>query len=256
MTADSVLVAHHPRGQSGSICELTLNRPERANSLSASMVRQLTRHFTTEIERGPRAIVFASRGKNFCGGFDFSDLEDETDETLKSRFVDIEFLLQSIYRAPVLTVAMGGGAAFGAGADLFAACDIRLATAETRFRFPGGRFGLVLGARRLAARIGRDEAFSIIASSRIFDAEEALRLGLVTAIVPDARIQSAFPHVPVDMLSNSFCQDLRTAIDGAGGSMEDACDMASLLRSAGSDIKARLAAYREAAQIEKETASV
>jgi len=251
MTANSVLIAHHHGGQSGPISELTLNRPERANSLSAPMVRQLMRHFTSEIERGAAAIVFAGSGKNFCGGFDFSDLEDETDETLRSRFLDIELLLQSIHRAPVPTVAMAGGAAIGAGADIFVACDIRLATPDTRFRFPGGRFGLVLGARRLAVRIGRDEAFSIIASSRTLDAEEALRLGLVTAILPDAKIQSAVHHVSLDTLPASFCQKLRSAIDGPGASKEDACDMASLLRSVGSDIKARLATYRKVAQVNK-----
>jgi len=84
----------------------------------------------------------------------------------------------------------------GAGADLVASCGLRVAAPDASFRLPGLRFGVVLGTRRLASRIGGDKARDILSASRTFDAREALALGFLTrtaaraeweAIVSEAR---------------------------------------------------------------------
>jgi enoyl-CoA hydratase len=106
-------------------------------------------------------------------------LDHQSDGDLLHRFVRIEQLLQALHHAPLTTLALCHGSAFGAGADLVAACDWRVAAPATRFRMPGLRFGVVLGTRRLAALIGADAAHEILSTSRTFEAPEAARLGFV-----------------------------------------------------------------------------
>ncbi|MGA0954084.1 MAG: enoyl-CoA hydratase/isomerase family protein, partial [Burkholderiaceae bacterium] len=123
---------------------------------------------------------------HFCAGFDFSDLQDQTDEILQERFIAIEKMLQALSTAPLLTVACIEGAAFGAGADLAVACRLRMGTGTAKFKFPGSRFGLVLGSRRLGQCAGADRAIEILANNETVLAEQALKDGLLTHCFADA----------------------------------------------------------------------
>jgi enoyl-CoA hydratase/carnithine racemase len=98
------------------------------------------------------------------------------------RFVRLEQLLQAVRHASFATLALAHGAAFGAGADLVAACMHRVAAPHTRFRMPGLRFGVVLGTRRLADLIGTDSARRLLATTPVFDADEARSLGFLTQV--------------------------------------------------------------------------
>jgi enoyl-CoA hydratase/carnithine racemase len=80
------------------------------------------------------------------------------------------------------TVACAKGAAFGAGADLFAACRYRLADPGARFAMPGLQFGLALGTRRFAALVGDAAAYEVLASGAPYDALRAVELGLASRI--------------------------------------------------------------------------
>ena len=128
-------------------------------------------------------LVFRGRGRHFCTGFDLSGLESETDATLRARFVALEGLLQAVWHAPVRTVAVATGRAWGAGADLFASCDVRACTPDATFRFPGTAFGIVLGTRRLVELIGWDRARPLVTEGATHDAAAALAAGLATDIV-------------------------------------------------------------------------
>ena len=86
--------------------------------------------------------------RHFAAGFDLGGLAAETDATLAHRFLRIGLLLERLYAAPYVTVAVAEGAAVGAGADLVLACDHRLVAPAVRLRFPGSAFGVVLGAHR------------------------------------------------------------------------------------------------------------
>lgn len=161
----------------------TLNRPQHGNACSPALVEALDTVVTRAKDEGAQALVLQGTGRHFCTGFDLSSLDCETDDSLLSRFVRIELLLQRIAHAPFLTIAHAHGRTMGAGADLFAACRVRLAQANAMFAFPGGRgFGLVLGTRRLAERVGAESALEWIESGRSVTAEEALRRGLVTSL--------------------------------------------------------------------------
>lgn len=163
----------------GAVTDFVLNRPEKANALDVGLVEALLAAISHAATTGVRLLTLRGEGRHFCAGFDFSDLDQQSDGDLLHRFVRIEQLLQALHHAPMMTLAMCHGSAFGAGADLVAACDWRVAAPATRFRMPGLRFGVVLGTRRLAALIGADAAYEILNSSRVFDASEAARLGFV-----------------------------------------------------------------------------
>ncbi len=166
----------------GALRTLKIERPEKANALDGPTVEALSQA-VADACGAAEPFALASDGKVFCGGFDFSGVEAQSHGDLLKRFVDIEALLQAVAHAPVATFALAGGAAFGAGADLFAACAYRIASPEAKFRFPGFRFGVALGTRRLANLVGTDAARAILLENRTVTADEALKLGLVTHLV-------------------------------------------------------------------------
>jgi enoyl-CoA hydratase/carnithine racemase len=186
------------RKHEGHVTRLTLNRPQKANALSTALVEALIDAVDYAGTDGTRLLILDGAGPHFCAGFDFTHYEDASEGDLALRFIRIEVLLQALFHAPYETMALAHGRTFGAGADLVASCGIRVATSDAAFRMPGLRFGVVLGTRRFAARVGSDRARDILSASRVFDSEEALEAGFLTrvaaqsewdGIVGSARVQ-------------------------------------------------------------------
>lgn len=171
----------------GTVASITLARPERGNALGAEMVEALDRAVDDALAAGARLLVLRGAGRNFCTGLDLGDLETISDGDLALRILRIEMLLQKIHGLPVSTMAVAGGRVFGAGADLFAVCDHRLALEGSGFAFPGPAFGLVLGTGRLAGLVGDGVARRLLLAGETVGAEAALGNGLATAVLaPDA----------------------------------------------------------------------
>jgi enoyl-CoA hydratase/carnithine racemase len=160
-----------------AVTRLRLARPDKANALDAPLVDALLEAVRRAESDGTRLLVIEGEAKNFSAGFDFTGYESASPGDLLLRFVRIEQLLQAVYHAPFATLALAHGRNFGAGADLFLACGIRVAASDATFRMPGLRFGVQLGTRRLAARIGADAARVFLAESRTLDADEVVELG-------------------------------------------------------------------------------
>lgn len=175
--------------RNGTHTSLTLNRPDKANSLAAPLVTALQAAIDAAKADGTTVFTLQGNGGNFCGGFDLSSLDAETDETLIPRLLDLERMLQSIYYAPFATIALIHGGAFGAGFDLATACDYRLATPDARFRMPGWRMGLALGTRRTAQRVGAERAFVFLRDALVINAEQALEQQFITEIADTATWQ-------------------------------------------------------------------
>jgi enoyl-CoA hydratase/carnithine racemase len=230
--------------RAGGVATVWLDRPERANALSADMVDALAASIAAAVaDPGVHTLVFRGRGKHFCTGFDLSDLDSETDATLRSRFVALEGLLQAVWHAPVRTVAFASGRAWGAGADLFASCDIRACAPDATFRFPGTAFGIVLGTRRLVELIGWDRARPFVTEGATADAAAALAVSLATDIVTgDAQEWLAARCSPPVADRTAFA-----TIRAACRPDRRADDMASLDASASRPgLRSRIADYRAA----------
>jgi enoyl-CoA hydratase/carnithine racemase len=231
---------------------MRLDHPATGNSLSSDMVQQLDAAIDSCIGNGTQALLLEGAGSHFCTGFDLSDLDRESDDSLLARFVRVELVLQKLYRAPFVTAALAHGKTWGAGADLVA-CKLRWARADTTFAFPGAGFGLVLGSGRLAELIGAGIAIEWISSGRRIDAQEATACGLVQS-TPDAmhseqalaKLRSMVNRLDADALAQvCIATRTRTAAD-------DNADLARLVRSAANaGVKARIVAYRAALRANK-----
>lgn len=175
MSTRSVLVVD----KGADAWHVTLNRPDKSNALSASLVEALLETVRQAEEANVQLLSLKGEGRNFCAGFDLAGLDSSTDEQLFWRFVRIEQLLQALNHASFTTVAFAQGRSVGAGADLLAACGYRIAESSSTFRMPGMQFGLVLGTGRLVGLIGADRARSVLHRSLTFNGEQALAMGFV-----------------------------------------------------------------------------
>ncbi len=160
--------------------DIVLWRPDRANALSPEMVDSLTATMDGAVERGVRYVIIRGEGKHFCAGF---DLASDEEGVLNLRFMQLERLLSKIAYAPIPTIACVNGAAIGAGADLVAACTFRVGTRDVRLRFPGPRFGVTLGTRRLRRLVGADWACRLLLLQEQVGAVDALGMGLLSQLV-------------------------------------------------------------------------
>jgi enoyl-CoA hydratase len=226
----------------GETTELLLNRPAKANALSAELVERLISAVAVAESDGTRLLVLRGEGANFCAGFDFSGIEQTSDAELLARFTRIELLLQAIYHAPFATLALCHGGTYGAGADLVCACDRRIAAPATVFRMPGFRFGIALGTRRLTQRIGADRACDILGSSRTFQSSEAEQCGFITEIAEPGDwaglIEQAAMRIRLDPASYATMKSLIQPDTREA-------DLAALVRSAGAPgLKERIKAFR------------
>ena len=225
------------------VATLWLARPERGNAMGAEMVAAIDAALDAALAAGARLVILRGRGRNFCTGLDLADLETVTDGELALRIIRIELLLQRIHGLPMTTLAVAGGRVFGAGADLFAACDHRLALPGSSFAFPGPAFGLVLGTGRLAGLVGDGAARRLLLAGAPVQADRALALGLVTDIVEEAAVSAALAAAQ----AAAFRLDAATvaALHGRTRHAADDADLAALARSvARPGLKARIAAYR------------
>lgn len=225
------------------VTRLILNRSDKANALDATFVEEILAAIENAYGDGTRLLIFSGNGSSFSAGFDFTEMESENDATLAIRLIRIETMLQAVHHAPFVTLALAHGGVFGAGADLVCACTRRIAAPKTRFRMPGLGFGVVLGTQRFAERVGPETARSILSETRMFDAEEALRIGFIETILePESwpvAIQSASNAAAVlDRISLRTLHDLTTCDMRA-------VDMMALVRSVTRPgLKERMVRYR------------
>lgn len=238
------------RKHEGHVTRLTLSRAHKANALSAALVESLLDAVEYASTDGTRLLILEGAGDHFCSGFDFTAHQDESDGDLALRFIRIEILLQEIYHAPFETLVFAHGRIFGAGADLVAACSNRVAAPGTTFRMPGLRFGVVLGTRRLAHRVGADQARAVLSASRTFDADEALAMGFVTRVAAGSEWPqlAEAARAESEVLSPNAAAALRrqTVIDSR------AEDMAALALSVSRPgLKERIRRYRESTANQK-----
>ena len=227
----------------GAITTLWLDRPDRGNALGPALVMGLESAIDTALAAGTRLIVLRGRGRNFCTGLDLADLETTSEGGLALRILRIALLLQKINGLPITTMAIAAGRIYGAGADLFAACDHRLALPNASFAFPGPAFGLVLGTGRLARLVGDGPARRLLLAGDAISADQALAIGLATAVLAADGIEAAVEaahHGAVRLDPNTVA-----ALHDRTRSVDDAGDLAALARSvARPGLKERIQAYR------------
>ena len=183
MTETEKQVLFEKRGRVGL---LTLNRPERLNAWSAEMAG-LVREYIAQCNEddGIGAIVITGAGRGFCSGADLRRDRGEDGERPRRPRED-EPIVEFMQRSKPLIAAING-AAVGVGFTLPLACDIRIASENARVSMRFVRIGLTpeLGSTQILPQVaGLANAAEMMLTGRIYDADEALRLGVVNKVVP------------------------------------------------------------------------
>ena len=180
-----------------NICTLTLNRPEKKNSLSPELVERLRSTLEKLAEDDcVRAIILRGAGdKAFCSGFDIGSLptqsKGDVDQRLKS-LDQVESLLQHLANFPYPVIAMLNGFAFGLGCELAMCCDIRIGAEDIRMGMPPARLGLVYpwaGLQRFIQSIGLQSTKELFFTGRTYTGRRIKELGLVDYLVPGDELE-------------------------------------------------------------------
>lgn len=228
--------------QQGTIKHLFLNRPQKRNALSLALADAILLAFEQATHDGTRLIVLQGKGHGFCAGFDFSEIDSSSAGDLLLQFVRIEQMLQVVAHSPVDTLALAHGAAIGAGADLLVACRHRVGASDLESRFPGARFGLILGSHRLAECVGADVAQGLIGSPEKIGATRMREIGLLNEVIETTQWPQHVQRVLHQV--NQVSPQARAQVLRLLRPDTRAEDMMELVRSASHpDIKARIAAY-------------
>jgi methylglutaconyl-CoA hydratase len=171
---------------------LTMNRPDRKNAFGPDLISALSDAFeTVQGAEGVRVVFLRGAGGMFSAGADLEWMRESallTESDNREDAMALATMLKRLWDMPALTVALIEGGAFGGGAGLAAACDLAVAVKDARFSFSEVRLGLVPAviSPYVAAAVGPRAARALFATARVFDAEEARRLGLVSEVVADA----------------------------------------------------------------------
>jgi enoyl-CoA hydratase len=176
----------------GSVLWLTLNRPRARNALTFAMYDKLARTCReVPLDGRVRAIVLCGAGgRAFAAGTDIAQFADvRTAAEAQEYEARVDAVLQAIEMCPLPTIAALHGACTGGGAAIAAACDLRIASAALRFGFPIARtLGNCLSTKnlaRLSEAVGAARLRELIFTARLMEADEALAIGLVGAVLPD-----------------------------------------------------------------------
>jgi enoyl-CoA hydratase/carnithine racemase len=199
-TAD-ILVA-----RDGNLTRLSLNRPDKRNSLSRAMLEQLE-NALLRIAADPhaRVVVLAAEGPVFCAGHDLSEMVGRSESEYADLFATCSRVMLSLRRLPQPVIARVQGPALAAGCQLVAACDLAVASETATFSTPGVKIGLFCSTPMvpLVRAIPPRAAMEMLLTGQTISAERALALGLINRVAPADRLDHAVAELAEPILAAS-----------------------------------------------------
>ena len=217
------------------IARIVLDRPERMNAFTFEMIDAWTEALQRcRTDPGVKVVIVTGAGEAFCSGGDIVEMSDRLEHTPDQRKKE---LFERIERIPLAledldkpVIAAVNGVATGAGMDMALMCDIRYAGQSARFAETYVKVGLVPGAggaHFLPRLVGVSKALELFFTGDFVDAQEALRLGIVNKVFPDATLMDEVekiaqriaraPALTLRMIKRAIYQgmrnDLRTNLD-------------------------------------------
>jgi len=170
---------------------LRLDRPEARNAMNTQMLEELLGHLAAaREEESVRVLVLSST--DHMGLSAGADVREQLDEEGRVRRMELfARLYDDLTAFPKPTVAACHGSCVGGGAEVAAACDLRVAGSNLRLRFPGGALGVPVGPARLVSLCGLSVAKYLLLTARDVSADQALRWGLVHRVAPAAGTEEA-----------------------------------------------------------------
>src|ERR1051325_9693697 len=176
--------------EAGGVLSVTLNRPEVHNAFNDELIAEAIDLFGGEAVRGARAVVLRGSGPNFCAGADLNWMSRMVHYTRDENVRDSAQLAKMyalINECPAPVVGRIQGAAIGGGVGLVAVCRIAVAARDAKFGLSEVKLGILPAviSPYVIAKIGQTHARALFLTGERFDAERALRIGLVHAVADD-----------------------------------------------------------------------
>ena len=170
----------------GGIARIFLNRPQKVNALDSALLDALAEALG-KVDDGIRVVVLGGHGKAFCAGADVNELGALNPQTAREFIGRVHRACDAVRRLPMPVVARLHGAVIGAGLELAAACDLRIAANGTRFAMPEVRLGIpsVVEAALLPRLMGSGRAAWLVLTGEPIDARRAFEWGLVESVADD-----------------------------------------------------------------------
>ena len=170
----------------GSLATITINRPDKRNAVSIATLAELHEAVGVAVEDPEvRVVVLTGAGeKAFIAGADLNEVADR--DRLKALEPGIQGFSDGLTRLPKIFIAAINGFCMGGGLEIALGCDIRIASTNARFGTPEGNIGIIPGGgatQRLPRLVGRGWALEMLIMGNPIDAEQALRIGLITRLV-------------------------------------------------------------------------
>jgi methylglutaconyl-CoA hydratase len=192
----------------GGVRTITLNRPEKRNALTPELQDELIAAIEGAENLGARVVVIAGEGEAFCAGLDLGVLREtagRSAEELRAEAMRTARMFRAVWECDLPTIAVVQGPAIAGGTGLATMCDFTLAAPEARFGYTEVRIGFVpaLVSAYLTLQVGAKVARGLLLSARIFDAEEAQRLGLVTEVVSAEALRARAAELAAELMRNS-----------------------------------------------------
>lgn len=189
------------------VATLTLAREDKHNALSAQMMTELEEAARAlASDRSVRVVVLAAEGRTFCAGGDLAWMRAQFDMDADTRRVEsrrIATVLGALYDLPQPLIGRVQGNALGGGVGLVSVCDVAIGVAGAKLGFTETRLGLIpanIGPYVLA-RMGATRAAEVFMSARVFDADEAVRLNLLSRTVDPEELDAAIEAEVLPYLS-------------------------------------------------------
>lgn len=179
------------------VATLTLNRPARHNALDGTMISELRRAADLlAADAGLRVVVLTGAGASFCAGGDLDWMRRQMTADRAERMAQARLLagmLGALNNLPKPLIGKAQGAAYGGGVGLLCVCDVALAVHTARFGLTETRLGLIPATigPYVVARMGEAMARRVFMSARIFDAAEAMTLGIVARVTAPEQLDAA-----------------------------------------------------------------
>ena len=185
---------------------VTLNRPDKLNALNNELLKELECQLAG-LENDPEVGVIVLTGageKAFVAGADISELKDLDSASARVQALKGQEVFNRLERMPKPVIAAVNGFALGGGCELALACHIRIASENARFGLPEVSLGIIPGyggTQRLPRLVGKGVALDMILSGEMVGAADALRMGLVSRVLPQAELKAAAAKLAATILS-------------------------------------------------------
>lgn len=190
------------------VAVLLLSRPEKHNAFNSDVIAELIKNIEYASTLDVRALVFKTEGKHFSAGADLGWMKSMAGNNYEENVADsmeLARLMNVLATCPHPTVCLVQGAAFGGALGLIACCDIAVATPDAKFCLSEVKLGLIPAviSPYVIKAIGERQARRYFLTAEVFDAEQALSMGLLHAISEDLALSEA--HFIDTILNNGPC---------------------------------------------------